>query len=217
MDRALLFYVQKWKALREAGRNAGSKSRVHWDSKEHENIPSCSSTVFLPPSHPHYDPHPKPFLGIVSQSLSFIKFYYHRYYTSESESCSVMSTLCSPMESILPSSSVHGILQARIPEWVAVPFSRGSFQLRDQTQVSYTAGRFATDWATRDAHCPSIHYVTHKHTHSTQAHDMYEHMNIYALQTEQSTFSHQLVSGTDVCPLEDDAPLAENADSRNQN
>ena len=46
---------------------------------------------------------------------------------------------------------------------------------------------------------------------------MYEHMNIYALQTEQSTFSHQLVSGTDVCPLEDDAPLAENADSRNQN
>ena len=38
--------------------------------------------------------------------------------------------------------TVHGILQARILEWVAVPFSRGSSQPRDQTQVSHIAGRF---------------------------------------------------------------------------
>ena len=38
--------------------------------------------------------------------------------------------------------SVHGILQARILEWVAIPFSRGSFQARDQTKVSCIAGRF---------------------------------------------------------------------------
>ena len=44
-------------------------------------------------------------------------------------------------------SSVHGILQARIPEWVAIPFSRGSPQPRDQTQVSCTAVRFSTIWA----------------------------------------------------------------------
>ena len=47
--------------------------------------------------------------------------------------------------------TVHGILQARILEWVALPFSRGSFQPRDRTQVSGIAGRFFTSWATREA------------------------------------------------------------------
>ena len=47
--------------------------------------------------------------------------------------------------------TVHGILQARILEWEAFPFSRGSFQPRDQTQVSLIAGRFFTSWATREA------------------------------------------------------------------
>ena len=51
---------------------------------------------------------------------------------------------CSP-----PGSSVHGILQARILEWVAISFSRGSSQPRDQTWVSCIVGRFFTDWATR--------------------------------------------------------------------
>ena len=45
--------------------------------------------------------------------------------------------------------TVHGILQARILEWVAFLFSRGSFQPRDQTQVSHIADRFFTSWATR--------------------------------------------------------------------
>ena len=47
--------------------------------------------------------------------------------------------------------TVHGILQARILEWIAFPFSRGSSQPRDQTQVSCIAGRFSTSWATREA------------------------------------------------------------------
>ena len=47
--------------------------------------------------------------------------------------------------------TVHGILQARILEWVAVPFSRGSSQPRDRTQVSHIAGRFFTSRATREA------------------------------------------------------------------
>ena len=46
---------------------------------------------------------------------------------------------------------VHGILQARILEWVAVPFSGGSSQPRDPIQVSYIVGRFFTSWATREA------------------------------------------------------------------
>ena len=44
---------------------------------------------------------------------------------------------------------VHGILQARILEWVAFPFSRGSSQTRDQTQVSCIAGGFFTNWTMR--------------------------------------------------------------------
>ena len=47
--------------------------------------------------------------------------------------------------------TVHGILQARILEWVAFPFSRASSRPRDQTQVSHTAGGFFTSWATREA------------------------------------------------------------------
>ena len=46
---------------------------------------------------------------------------------------------------------VHGILQARILEWVAFPSSRGYSQPRDQTQVSRIAGRFFTSWAKREA------------------------------------------------------------------
>ena len=57
-------------------------------------------------------------------------------------------TLCDPMDYTLPGSSVHGILHARIREWIALPFSRGFSQPRDWTQVSCIAGRFFTVWAT---------------------------------------------------------------------
>ena len=60
-------------------------------------------------------------------------------------------TLCDPMGCSLPGSSIHGILQARILEWVAFPFSRGSSQAKDWTQVSWIAGRSFTVWATREA------------------------------------------------------------------
>ena len=55
-------------------------------------------------------------------------------------------TLCDPMEY-----TVHVILRARILEWVAFPFSRGSSQPRDPTQISCIAGGFFTSWATREA------------------------------------------------------------------
>ena len=56
-------------------------------------------------------------------------------------------TLCNPMDCSPPGSSVHGILQARILEWIAIPFSRGSSGPRDQILVSCIAGRFFTIWA----------------------------------------------------------------------
>ena len=59
-------------------------------------------------------------------------------------------TLCKPVDCSLPGSSVHGILQARILEWVAISFSRGSSQPRDWTQVSCIVGRWFILWATRE-------------------------------------------------------------------
>ena len=59
------------------------------------------------------------------------------------QSCPI---LCDPMDY-----TVHGILQARTLEWVAIPFSRGSFQPRDQTQISCIAGGFFLIRATREA------------------------------------------------------------------
>ena len=55
-------------------------------------------------------------------------------------------TLCDPMDCTVP-----GILQARILEWVAIPFSRESSQAKDRTHVSRIAGRFFTSQATREA------------------------------------------------------------------
>ena len=60
------------------------------------------------------------------------------------------STLCDPM-----AYTVHGILQAKILERVAFPFSRRSSQSRDRTQVSPIAGGFLTSWATREAQLPT--------------------------------------------------------------
>ena len=58
-------------------------------------------------------------------------------------------TLCNHMDY-----TVHGILQAIILEWVAIPSSRGSSQPRDRTQVPCIAGRFFTNWATREPTLP---------------------------------------------------------------
>ena len=55
------------------------------------------------------------------------------------------------MDCNLPGSSVHGILQVRILEWVAISLSRGSSRPRNWTWVSCIAGRFFTDWAMREA------------------------------------------------------------------
>ena len=59
--------------------------------------------------------------------------------------------LCDPMDCSLPGSSLHGILQARVLEWVAISFSRGSSRPRDWTPVSCIAGRRFNLWATREA------------------------------------------------------------------
>ena len=76
--------------------------------------------------------------------------------TREAKACVLVTQLCltlwDPMDCSPPCFSVHGILQARILEWVAVPFSRGSSWPRDLTQVFSIAGRFLTIWATETAY-----------------------------------------------------------------
>ena len=63
----------------------------------------------------------------------------------------IVSDSRDPMDYNLPGSSVHGILQAKILEWVAISFSRGSSQPGNWTRVSHIVGRFFTNWATREA------------------------------------------------------------------
>ena len=67
--------------------------------------------------------------------------------------CLTLCDSCPP-----PGSSVHGIFQARILEWVAIPISRGASQSRDLTLVSCFAGIFFTSWATIFVDCASIQF-----------------------------------------------------------
>ena len=77
----------------------------------------------------------------------FVSDYLSRVIKSIVKVAQLCPILCDPVDY-----TVHGILQARILEWVAVSFSRGSSQPRDQIQVSHIAGGFFTRWATREAH-----------------------------------------------------------------
>ena len=100
-------------------------------------------------SHPHLHGYYR--INDCMGHKGWISSYVHTYI--HTLSC---STLCNPMDCSLQGSSVHGILQARILEWVAISFSRGSFCPRDQTCVSWsnclllwqtvfcTASRFVT-------------------------------------------------------------------------
>ena len=71
----------------------------------------------------------------------------------ESEVAQSCPTLCNPMDCKLPGSSVHGILQARILGWVAIPFFL----------ISCIADRFFTVWATREALCGCVCICVHTH------------------------------------------------------
>ena len=100
-------------------------------------------------------------LGLISAVQGTLSFLQHHsskasvlIYVSElkwsdvTQSC---PTLWDTMDCSLSGSSVHGILQVRILEWIIIPFPRGSSQLRDWTQVSCIAGRFFTVWSPREA------------------------------------------------------------------
>ena len=85
-----------------------------------------------------------------------------------SEVTQLCPTLCDPMGCSLSSSSVNGIFQARVLEWIAISFSKGSFRPRNRTQVSCIAGRRFTVWAIREVTIPrpqlqSLHWGHLRH------------------------------------------------------
>ena len=116
-----------------------------WTSQVLDTSVSASSSGMWGANHP---PRGTPKLAnLYGQELNFhappppIK----PMYVLDAQSCQI---LCNPIDSVecspLPGSSVHGILQARILEWVAISFSRESSEPRDRTWVSYITGRFFT-------------------------------------------------------------------------
>ena len=86
-------------------------------------------------------------------------------------------TLCDPVDCSPPGSSVHGILQARILEWVAISFSRGSSQPRDWTQVSCIAGRRFNLWTTREAPKPTMLSISQFSSIAQLCPTLYDPMN----------------------------------------
>ena len=89
-----------------------------------------------------------------------------------SPNCSVMSD--SLLLHGLPGSSVHGILQARILEWVASSFFRESSWHRNWTQVSHIAGGFFTIWTTREAH---VKFIIHFELIFCELHYVFVYIN----------------------------------------
>ena len=75
------------------------------------------------------------------------------------KSLSRVRLFATPRDCSLPGSSVHGIFQSRVLEWVAIPFSRRSSQPRDWTRVSRTVGRRFTIWATREVDLNNISWI----------------------------------------------------------
>ena len=98
----------------------------------------CFQIIFLVSPFPLH-----PLLSLIWISFLYLSstMVFNQVSESESEVVQLCPTLCHPVDCSSPGSSVHGILQARVLEGVAISFSRGSSQPRDRTQVSRIVGR----------------------------------------------------------------------------
>ena len=90
---------------------------------------------------------PSPPSSQLSKMVASLVVQWIRILSRLAQSC---PTHCNPMDCSLPGSSVHGIFQAIVLEWIVISFSRGSSQPRDWTQVSLIVDRRFTVWATRE-------------------------------------------------------------------
>ena len=103
---------------------------------------------------------------------------------------------------------VHGILHARILEWVANPFSRGSSQPRNWTRVSCIAGGFFTSWATSSVQFSSVQFIRSVVSDSLWPHESQAHRppclspppGVYSTHAPLSRWCHSAISSS-VAPL----------------
>ena len=115
------------------------KSGFPWSTREENFISLCFHICSLGLISPSPEWNPRPSHDFSDHSEVGLRV------SPSVISYSLWAHGCNP-----PGSSVHGILQARIWGWVAIPFSRVSSQPRDQTQTSCIGGRFFTIWATKE-------------------------------------------------------------------
>ena len=120
--------------MNEFDRNA-TLSHQNTESQQRSQKPTNSSL--------HY--------SVLILYIIYITCVYHTHAAAAAKSFQSCPTLCNPIDSSPLGSPVPGILQVRILEWVAIPFSRISARPRDQIQVSCIAGRFSTILTSREA------------------------------------------------------------------
>ena len=114
------------------------------------SILSCHTSLSVLPRTPPVHSHLRVFAPAFHSAWTTIPPTATWSVKSGSEVAQSCPTLCDPMDCSPPGTSIHGLSQARILEWVAISSSRGSSWPRDQTQVSCIAGRLFTVWATRE-------------------------------------------------------------------
>ena len=123
-----------------------------WDRwTEHSVVPDINSTVQSVTNSDWPSPQSQKidYTEIHLSLLNYI-FLVNHIIEHEREVAQSCLTLCVPIDCSLPGSSVHGIFQAIVLEWVAISFSSRSSLPRDRTQVSHIVDRRFTVWATRE-------------------------------------------------------------------
>ena len=136
LSHVWLFVIPRTVA-RQAPLSMGFPRQEHWSG-----LPCPSGNIPNPGIEPASPALAAGFFTTEPPGKSYVTAYVH---AKSLQSC---PTLCDPMDCSPPGSVVHGILQARTLEWVALPSSRGSSQPRDGTHVScgsWLAGRFFTE------------------------------------------------------------------------
>ena len=138
-------WLQQWQTPHQPGKIHRNNGAISSEDGNPSQEPSCRLSFS---SHRSERGHCSPLKPVTGKGNRISKISLQWNEVRVAQLCLTLSNSidCSP-----PGSSGHGILQARILEWVAIPFSRGSSQPRDQTCISCIAGRFFTVWATRDA------------------------------------------------------------------
>ena len=166
-----------WRATVRGGHERVGRNLATKQQPQSHHLLSVSTTTTITPG-PY--PYPSYMLGKGASGMQFLNSdsatgeedlgLDHFLACMHAKSFQSCSTLCDPMDCSSPGSCVHGILQARIPEWVVISFSRGSSQPRDRTWVSCVERQVLSHRATRET--PQNHHVVLrvKHPASTMAH-----------------------------------------------